>query len=85
MNSIERAIAVVCLMMVAISIPFFLKVMVDTRDILKNYQQVQARDNMEYQIMLEADSIVIWDNTRYVGSLPYDDSKLDSLLRQDNE
>ena len=85
MSNIEKTIIVVCVIMVAISIPFFLRIAVETRDILKNYQQVQARDNMEYQIMLEADIIVIWDNNRYIGSLPYDNSKLDSLLRKDNE
>lgn len=51
----------------------------------RKYYQLERRDNMEYQIMLDADSIIIWDNDRYVGALPYDGSKLDSLLQQDNE
>lgn len=70
---------------IAISMIFITINVMTIDETLREYQQVQERDNMEYQLMLGPDSIRIWDNERYVGALPYDNSKLDSLLRQDNE
>lgn len=60
-------------------------VLANINETLHKYQQVQARDNIDYQIMLENDSITIWDGNRYVGSLQYNNNSLDSLLRRDNE
>lgn len=58
-------------------------------DIIKETQQstynLEERNNQEYQVMLDRDSIIIWDNQRWVGSIPYSDSKFDSLIFKDNE
>jgi hypothetical protein len=39
----------------------------------------------QYQITLEDDSIHVENNGRYVGSVPYSDSPIDSLFLKDNE
>jgi hypothetical protein len=46
---------------------------------------LESRDNIEYQIMLEADSIVVWQDQRHVGTIPYGNSAIDSLFIKDNQ
>jgi hypothetical protein len=39
----------------------------------------------DYQIEVTNDSTIIYDGNRKVGSLPYEGSKLDSIIDKDNQ
>lgn len=39
----------------------------------------------DYQLDVHEDSIHVWDGKRFIGSVVFDNSKLDSLILKDNE
>lgn len=51
---------------------------------IRSLNQRLDRQNVEYQLVIEDDSIIIFDKNRYVGKVKVE-GQLDSLLIEDNQ
>lgn len=47
--------------------------------------EIEKPDFANYQLIMDVDSMKVWDGERYVGAVPYDSSKISILLTKDNE